>query len=168
MKEKFQSPRKVRSMAEIRKHRPRSSLIGDQVRAGIGDAVPLPIAPGSPEMGTPEADTHDADDGLSGGADGVGAAAGAGGISGSASGHVRIDFTSESEATVVDPFFVESPTAPEPVSPDASAEQAGKYTLRAADRGGLIALGSDAISAMSVVFRDKSRADDDDPDELDE
>ncbi|MFB9618134.1 hypothetical protein [Brooklawnia cerclae] len=35
-------------MAEIRKHRPRTSAIGDVVRASVG-AVPRPVTPGEPQ-----------------------------------------------------------------------------------------------------------------------
>ncbi|MGB3956012.1 MAG: hypothetical protein WBL05_12140 [Brooklawnia sp.] len=40
-------------MAEVRKHRPRTSSIGDQVRANI-DSGPRPVAPGAPP--TPDFD----------------------------------------------------------------------------------------------------------------
>ena len=133
-------------MAEIRKHRRKANLIGDQVRAAMGDAVPRPVVPGTHKVpAAPEASGDDATT--------------------STGGRTRIDFDAGAEHELVDPFFVEVPTE-EPVAPkpDAASEQAGGYTLRAADRGGLISLGADDINAISVVFREVDRDEDDDTD----
>lgn len=132
-------------MAEIRKHRPKSSLIGDQVRAAMPDAVPRPNVPGRDEASSGTSKAH-----------AQGETPQHGETRGMASGLINS----------ADPFFVETPASEETASKaDAASEQSRDFTLRAADRGGLISLNAADINAMTVVFRQVDAHDDsgDDP-----